>query len=247
MSFTTVNNVIAEFLASKVHLFDGEDSHEEKQARMLAAFKEQAEDKLKTILNNHKSAHTEALSLIIPLTEPATSISSARQKKHKCPYKGCNYTTHHSGHLNRHNLIHTGEKRYKCEYVGCGYATAYSDRLRIHELTHTGEKPYKCEYEACNYDTSDPSHLKRHKKKLHQSSNSLLQNTTDDTIIFEDNRDIVDIIEDIVDDTIIFEDDRSPVPTLPPQIDILSLPLYTEEIDPPQENLLPPNLLTEDI
>ena len=50
MSFTTVNNVIAEFLASNVHLFEGDDSHEEKQASIITAFKEQAEDKLKTLL-----------------------------------------------------------------------------------------------------------------------------------------------------------------------------------------------------
>jgi HMG (high mobility group) box len=57
MSFTTVNNVITEFLASNVHLFEGDNSHEEKQARIITAFKEQAEDKLKTLLKQ-KSTKT---------------------------------------------------------------------------------------------------------------------------------------------------------------------------------------------
>ena len=54
MSFTGVNALVSDFLTSNLHLFEGNESHEEKQENILAAWKEH-EDKLKKVLKE-KSA-----------------------------------------------------------------------------------------------------------------------------------------------------------------------------------------------
>ena len=49
MTFAAVNTLVSEFLVSNLHLFEGDESHEEKQENILAAWKAQ-EDNLKNLI-----------------------------------------------------------------------------------------------------------------------------------------------------------------------------------------------------
>ncbi|ORY00617.1 hypothetical protein K493DRAFT_177502, partial [Basidiobolus meristosporus CBS 931.73] len=57
-------------------------------------------------------------------------------RKYKCNYPGCfrSFTT--SGHLARHNRIHTGEKNFPCLMAGCPSRFSRQDNMMQHYRTH---------------------------------------------------------------------------------------------------------------
>ncbi|GAV53287.1 hypothetical protein ZYGR_0AI05710 [Zygosaccharomyces rouxii] len=63
-----------------------------------------------------------------------TNNSSGGERRHVCRtcYKG--FTT--SGHLARHNRIHTGEKNHECPYEGCDQKFSRHDNCIQHYRTH---------------------------------------------------------------------------------------------------------------
>ncbi|GCF01351.1 hypothetical protein ZYGM_000837 [Zygosaccharomyces mellis] len=63
-----------------------------------------------------------------------TNSSSGGERRHVCRvcYKG--FTT--SGHLARHNRIHTGEKNHQCPYEGCDQRFSRHDNCIQHYRTH---------------------------------------------------------------------------------------------------------------
>ncbi|KAK9766746.1 transcriptional repressor [Basidiobolus ranarum] len=67
-----------------------------------------------------------------------SSINSRR--KYKCSYPGCfrSFTT--SGHLARHNRIHTGEKNFPCLMPGCPSRFSRQDNMMQHYRTHLSSK-----------------------------------------------------------------------------------------------------------
>lgn len=56
------------------------------------------------------------------------------RRKYLCKVCGKGFTT--SGHLARHNRIHTGEKRHVCPYEGCGQRFNRHDNCLQHYKTH---------------------------------------------------------------------------------------------------------------
>ncbi|AAS54520.1 AGR031Wp [Eremothecium gossypii ATCC 10895] len=57
-----------------------------------------------------------------------------KRRKHLCQTCGKGFTT--SGHLARHNRIHTGEKNHACHFPGCGQRFSRHDNCLQHYRTH---------------------------------------------------------------------------------------------------------------
>ena len=60
------------------------------------------------------------------------------RRKHVC--KGCARSFTTSGHLARHNRIHTGERKHKCPWPTCDARFARQDNCMQHYKTHTNGK-----------------------------------------------------------------------------------------------------------
>ncbi|KAK0202895.1 hypothetical protein DFS33DRAFT_1343514 [Desarmillaria ectypa] len=68
------------------------------------------------------------------LTAPASTASSGSKKRHVCPTCDRAFTT--SGHLARHNRVHTGERNHKCPFPGCETRCSRQDNLQQHYRIH---------------------------------------------------------------------------------------------------------------
>ena len=67
------------------------------------------------------------------------------------------------GHLQAHELIHTGKKPHQCTQCGHRFYQPWS--LKVHMRIHTGEKPYQCE--ECGVWFRHVGSLKNHTQKIH--------------------------------------------------------------------------------
>ncbi|ODV63939.1 C2H2-type zinc finger protein ASCRUDRAFT_19013, partial [Ascoidea rubescens DSM 1968] len=59
-------------------------------------------------------------------------------RKYKCKICEKSFTT--SGHLARHSRIHTGERKHVCPYPGCDSRFARQDNCMQHYRTHLNPK-----------------------------------------------------------------------------------------------------------
>lgn len=78
-----------------------------------------------------------------PSTAPCLSLEDLehsqqfpleKRRKHRCRVCKRSFTT--SGHLTRHNRIHTGEKNHLCRYPGCGQRFSRHDNCLQHYRIH---------------------------------------------------------------------------------------------------------------
>ncbi|ORY95448.1 hypothetical protein BCR43DRAFT_493019 [Syncephalastrum racemosum] len=77
-----------------------------------------------------------------PLTinsTPSPQSTDAR-RKYRCTEPGCNKSFTTSGHLARHNRIHTGEKNFPCLFPGCQSRFSRQDNMMQHYRTHMAPK-----------------------------------------------------------------------------------------------------------
>ncbi|KAF7726769.1 hypothetical protein EC973_008457 [Apophysomyces ossiformis] len=67
----------------------------------------------------------------------------AGRRKYHCSEPGCNKSFTTSGHLARHNRIHTGEKNFHCLHPGCPSRFSRQDNMMQHYRTHLSPKSRK--------------------------------------------------------------------------------------------------------
>jgi len=80
---------------------------------------------------------TTAISHPSPSEEDTSLDSPAKplaKRKFACPVCTNSFTT--SGHLTRHNKIHSGDKPFLCPFEGCGKKTARQDSMTQHYRMH---------------------------------------------------------------------------------------------------------------
>lgn len=93
-------------------------------------------------LNSSTVASTSLSPKTLLPTPPPTNISNKDTKrKHVCKVCSRSFTT--SGHLARHNRIHTGERKHLCPWPSCDARFARQDNCMQHYKTHTNGKKRK--------------------------------------------------------------------------------------------------------
>ncbi|CDH52029.1 hypothetical protein RO3G_00589 [Lichtheimia corymbifera JMRC:FSU:9682] len=82
-----------------------------------------------SLLNNNNNSNN-------AIVNNARSRQSMSRRKYHCTAPGCDKSFTTSGHLARHNRIHTGEKNFHCLYPGCPSRFSRQDNMMQHYRTH---------------------------------------------------------------------------------------------------------------
>ncbi|KAF9326768.1 hypothetical protein BGZ91_001787 [Linnemannia elongata] len=88
------------------------------------------------------------------LPEGLLAGPSFSKRKYSCTHPGCNKRFTTSGHLARHNRIHTGERNFACLMPGCPSKFSRQDNMMQHYRTHISPKSRRGG--SKKYDPQDP-------------------------------------------------------------------------------------------
>ncbi|KAJ2723288.1 transcriptional repressor [Coemansia sp. Benny D115] len=70
----------------------------------------------------------------------ATGTKTMAKRKYRCSFESCGKAFTTSGHLARHQRIHTGEKNFACQFPGCTSRFSRQDNMMQHYRTHLSPK-----------------------------------------------------------------------------------------------------------
>ncbi|CEP11742.1 hypothetical protein [Parasitella parasitica] len=110
-------------------------------------------------------------SIVKTPTSPASFSSSADEwqqdaqqskRKYHCIEPGCNKSFTTSGHLARHNRIHTGEKNFPCLFPGCQSRFSRQDNMMQHYRTHMSPKSRRSHKRGLAEETRPKPRLHAH-------------------------------------------------------------------------------------
>lgn len=90
-------------------------------------------------INSSTSSSPRSINELTPRrSNESPSIAKSHKRKHVCKVCTRSFTT--SGHLARHNRIHTGERKHVCPWPTCDARFARQDNCMQHYKTHTNGK-----------------------------------------------------------------------------------------------------------
>ncbi|KAI8376859.1 hypothetical protein BD560DRAFT_367591 [Blakeslea trispora] len=93
-----------------------------------------------SLLNSNDEPHQINVSTSPSSTSSAPEEWQQSKRKYHCTEPGCNKSFTTSGHLARHNRIHTGEKNFPCLFPGCQSRFSRQDNMMQHYRTHMSPK-----------------------------------------------------------------------------------------------------------
>ncbi|KAJ2891761.1 regulatory region nucleic acid binding [Coemansia aciculifera] len=93
------------------------------------------------------------------MVAPAGTKTMAK-RRYRCSFEHCGKAFTTSGHLARHQRIHTGEKNFACQYPGCSSRFSRQDNMMQHYRTHLSPKSRR--------NTSPRDSAPPHQHQMHQ-------------------------------------------------------------------------------
>lgn len=90
--------------------------------------------------DNQSDVDSESYRSMSDLGTSGGSGTNCGKRKYSCTFPGCHKVFTTSGHLARHNRIHTGERNFACLMPGCPSKFSRQDNMMQHYRTHISPK-----------------------------------------------------------------------------------------------------------
>ncbi|KAL9556409.1 hypothetical protein MBANPS3_001899 [Mucor bainieri] len=115
--------------------------------------------------SDNSDENTSTVDAVSTPTSSSTPVeSSSSKRKYHCTEPGCAKSFTTSGHLARHNRIHTGEKNFPCLFPGCLSRFSRQDNMMQHYRTHMSPKSKRTQKKVITEDLHPRPRLHAHQR-----------------------------------------------------------------------------------